>query len=303
MAVSTQALVRDNSTLVNFKQWAKAISDFFVTAGWTQASDTGQVNWSSIASVPTAGNFVYEIWQPNDGLTTFYLKVEYGTNTASTNTGPQIRVSIGTTTNGAGTLTGFVTSTQSHPNVVVSVTSTTTQWQCHFSGDSGRMAVMMWRDDNSGGGGIFFAVQRSLNNSGTPTSTHVTLMSCGNVTTSSAVGQQTLVFGTGVGNSVAVAGTGTQGLVCIRNSQLSSQLFNGNISISPIFPDVGYFDNPLDIMALGAPNDFTEGSQYTIAAANMPYGIAHTYIATKNNPFSKADGATQNNAAVLMRYD
>lgn len=303
MAVSTTVAVRDNSTLANFKQWAQVISNFFTTAGWVQSGDSGQVNWSSIASVPTVGNFVYEIWQPNDGLTTFYLKVEYGTNSASSNTGPQIRLSIGTTTNGSGTLTGFVTSTQSQPNTAVSVTSTTTQWQCHLSGDSGRISFLMWRDDSTGGGGQFFAVQRSLNSSGTPTSTHVTLMSCGNVTTSCAVGQQTLVFGVGVGNAVTVGGTGTQGLVCIRNSQLSSQLFNGGAAISPIFPDVGYFDNPLDITALGAPNDFTEGAQYVIAAGNMPYGISHTYIATKNNPYSKADGATQNNAALLMRYD
>src|ERR1035437_5775905 len=156
MANQNTPLVRDNSTLVNFKSWASAISAFFTTAGWTQSSDTGQVNWSTIASVPGSGAYVYEIWKPADGLTMFYLKVEYGTGAASSATTPQMRLSIGTTTSGAGVLTGLVTTL----NVPVgpAVTSTSTPFQCYFSGDTGRIGVMMWRDDQP----IFFGVQRSF---------------------------------------------------------------------------------------------------------------------------------------------
>jgi hypothetical protein len=83
MATSQQFLVCDSSTLANFKSWAQAISGWFATAGWSQAADTGQVNWSTIVSVPGSGAYVYEVWQPNDGLTTFYAKIEYGNSTAS----------------------------------------------------------------------------------------------------------------------------------------------------------------------------------------------------------------------------
>ena len=78
MSTQQSFLVCDSSTLANFKSWAQTISAFFTTATWTQSADTGQVNWSTIASVPGSGAFVYEIWEPNDGLTTFYVKVEYG---------------------------------------------------------------------------------------------------------------------------------------------------------------------------------------------------------------------------------
>lgn len=300
MATSNQALVRDNSTLANFKQWAQAISNFFTTAGWVQSSDTGQVNWGSIASVPTSGNYVYEIWKPNDGLTTFYLRVEYGTGGSASN--PRLRISLGTSTNGAGVLTGFVSQLFLMPNNDVTVSSTVTQWQCYFSGDSGRMGVMMWRDDTANAGPICFVVQRSLNSSGAPTSSYVTIVGFGN-SGSCLVAQQSIVFGVGAGNAIAF-GTGNANIFILKNAQGTTDLFNGSAPMSPVFPSVGYFDNPLDAIAVGCFSDFTEGTQYTIAAGNMPYGTSRTYIAGKNPPFGKA--ANQNVSAtstVLMRYD
>src|ERR1039458_8773880 len=98
---SNQALVRDNSTLANFKNWATAISAFFITAGWTRTADTGQVNWSTIAVVPGAGSYVYEILQTNDGFTTYYLKGEYGTHSTGSNN-PATRFTGGTSTTGTG---------------------------------------------------------------------------------------------------------------------------------------------------------------------------------------------------------
>src|ERR1019366_10375320 len=105
---SNLTLVRDNSTLANFKNWATAISAFFITAGWTRTSDTGQVNWSTIATVPGAGSFVYEILQTNDGATTYYLKVEYGTHNDGSNN-PAMRFTGGTSTTGTGSISGIMT--------------------------------------------------------------------------------------------------------------------------------------------------------------------------------------------------
>lgn len=312
MATQNSALVRDNSTLANFKAWASVISAFFATAGWVQSSDTGQVNWSTIASVPTSGNYVYEIWKPGDGLQVFYLKIEYGTGSASSSTNPRIRLSIGTSTNGAGTLTGFVSSTQLVPPSDPNVTSTVTQYQCYFSGDSGRMAVMMWRDDPQSSGGntapIFFAIQRSLNSSGTPYGTsstgYVTLISAGTPNAGPA-NQQSVVFGVGVAPFMANSATGnSQTWSVLPNGYLSSGLFNGQVPISPVFPCVGFYDNPMDIAAVGFANDFTEGATYVIASGNMPYGVSHTYLASKVGGFAKLAGdGSLSNGCLLMRYD
>jgi hypothetical protein len=306
MSIQNSALVRDNSTLANFKQWASTISAFFTTAGWTQSSDTGQVNWSTIASVPAVNTYVYEIWQPNDALTTFYFKVEYGTGSASSSTSPAMRISLSTGTNGAGTLTGFITALQVFPVTSPAVTSTVTQWQCYFSGAPGRVNVMMWRDDTASSGGLFFAVERSLNASGAYTSAFVTLLGCGNNNGSQGGPfQQSLIFGQGVANAVAQGVLGS-GFICLRNSTVPSDIFDGGVPLSPVFPSVGGttgFANPMLAAAVGAASDYSEGSTYTIAAANMPYGVTHNYLASGNGPFSKVGVAQFSNSKLLMRYD
>ena len=112
MAAQQLQLVCDNSTLTNFKEWAKAISDWFAACDWTQSADTGQVDWGTLASPPGSGAYVYEVWQPGDGLENFYLKIEYG-NYSGTNA-PTIRLTISTTTDGAGTPTGYIVGADEH---------------------------------------------------------------------------------------------------------------------------------------------------------------------------------------------
>jgi hypothetical protein len=301
MAHQNVALVRDCSTLVNFKEWAKAISDFFTTCGWTQTADTGQVNWASIASVPTTGTYVYEIWTPGDGLTAFYVKIEYGMLTTTATSAPIMRIGIGTSTNGTGTLAGFNTNTGQVPSSADVVTSTVTQWQCYMAGDSGYMAIMMWRDETGAKSPLCFVIQRSLNASGTPVSSYVTFAGVGGTSSLGRNAMQfSIVFGAGVNTQAALAATGAS-LVCLKATQIASDNFNGGLSVSPVFPDVGYFDNPMDALAVGSISDFTEGSSYTIAAGNMPYGVSHTYIASSNGPLKYAQ--TNGDCCVLMRYD
>jgi hypothetical protein len=305
MATSQQALVRDASTLANYKAWGQAISNFFSTAGWIQSSDTGQVNWGTIATVPS--NSItrdYEIWTPGDGLQVFYLKIQYGTGGSSGNTNPVIQVTLSTATNGAGTQTGFVTPSMRMPNADQSVSSTSVQWQCYFAGDSGRIGMLMWRDDGSNNGPICFVVQRSLNSSGvaygTSTTGYVTLVAI-SYDNNRNCGQTHLVFNTGV-FTPATPNSSNGRMSFLQCGGLGSQLFAGGIPISPIFPVVGFFDNPIDMLAIGASSDFTEGAQYSIASANMPYGVSHNYIAAKNSPFFQV-GSNGNVSAVLMRFD
>lgn len=305
--ISNPSLVRDCSTLANFKNWAKAISDFFATIGWTKTADTGQVNWATIGAVPSPGALVYEIWQPGDALTPFYLKIYYGVSTNYSNC-PRIVIQIGTGTSGAGALTGYITSSFDNNNFVITVTSTTTGWDCRFSGDASRINIMLYRDETQTYQQMFFGVERSIDASGNYTSDYVTLLGCTGSTNANShyVFQQSLVFGLGVGYAIT---PGTYPWIGLRNQSTSSGNFIGNIPIGPVFPDVGYFGNPMTIVACGSPSDFTEAATYTIAAANMPYGVAHTYIATKRGilqwcfpmPWNQGTGGIY--PAFLMRYD
>lgn len=304
MATQNVALVRDNSTLANFKSWASAISAWFTTAGWSQSSDTGQVNWSTIASVPAVNTYVYEIWQPNDGLTNFYLKVEYGTLAGSTNTCPAIRTSFATSTNGAGTLTGTVTTATA--NSSLTVTSTVTQWQCYMCGRAGQIQIMMWRDDSTNNGENYFAIERSINSSGSYTSTYATLLQCSAQTFANKTGQHTILFGSGIAPelnpSINNAAVGWSTLF-FSGQQGGSCAFSANVPIGPVFPMVGYFDNPMIGTATASAGDITEATTYTPAAANMPYGVSHSYIASKAGPFSVTVNGNSGWGSLLMRYD
>ena len=268
MATQQSFLVYDNSTLANLKSWAQTISSFFTTAGWVQSTDTGQVNWGTNVSVPGSGAFVYEIWKPNDGLTNFYFKVEYG-NTTGTNS-PGLRLSISETTNGSGTLTGSILGPYlTQPSGVTPASSSTT-YECDFSGVAGRMGAVMWRTAASGKSQLF-AIERSLNSSGAYTGTYVTLYVWGDSASAKTGGQATLYFG-----GPGVIGWGTQGgssrsgSWSTRNQTNASMSFNGVTCFDTATPVPGFFDYAGTEVGIGFATDITEGSLSTLPCMDRP---------------------------------
>jgi hypothetical protein len=295
MATLSTAQVCDNSTLAHFKAWAQTISNFMATAGWTQSTDTGQVNWGTIAAVPT-NSYVYEIWQPGDGLTTFYFKIEYGYSS----TIPQMRISIGTSTNGAGTLSGFIAGPFYCPGTSLGGGASNqgaTTYNCYLSGNSGRIGIAMWVNNTVSPSNCYFGVARSKNSSGANTSTHVTLLT----TSGNRVGVQTIVFGTGVTTTI---GQGNAYPPVIHTGLPSNIFASTDVPISPLFPCVGYYDNPLIELGAAAANDITDQATFTISAANTPYGVSHTYIGFKLGQFLNwCDEGQLGNAALVMIYE
>jgi hypothetical protein len=301
MATSQQQLVCDSSTLANFKQWAQAISSFFTTATWTQSTDTGQINWSTIASVPGSSAYLYEIWQPNDGLTTFYVKMEYGNQTGANQ--PNVRISIGTGTNGAGTLTGLVIGPlYKH---LGGVTVTTLQYECDFSGAAGRIGAIMWRNAPNAVAGMF-AIERSLNASGAYTSSYVTLI-IGGIPNSSntifpAYSQQTLVFGVGVSPTANRLSNATQVILTARAANfvgLGTTSFNNSIPFDTVAPQIGYFDYPMTMVGVASGLDIVEAVTFNVTL----YGATRTYLPTKVANLGYCFIAGNLNGALCLRYD
>jgi hypothetical protein len=278
MATQQSFLVCDNSTLANFKNWAQTISSFFTTAGWVQSSDTGQVNWGSIASVPGSGAYVYEIWQPNDGLTTFYLKIEYG-NLSGTNS-PAIRLTLSSTTNGSGTPTGFVAGPFSASNAAATPASAVTTYECDFFGNTGMISALMWRSASTGGINLpcIFNIERSRDSSGNATSTYVTLYYAGSTSVANNLvyNQQSIVFGVGVALIVGSNGTGSTSVPSVRGTAVTGS-FNGAIPIDLVAPYVGYWDQNCTGLASAAGADFSEGVTFNATV----YGTTMTYMPTK----------------------
>jgi hypothetical protein len=309
MATQILNLVCDSSTLTNFKAWAQPISTAFSTFGWLQSADTGQVNWSSIAAVPGSGAYVYEVWQPNDGLANFFLKVEYGNFSGATNC-PSLRITVGTSTNGAGTInSGIIMGPFTTVNQAFTPSSTTTQYECDFSGAPGRFGVMLWRT------GInwspqFFAIERSVNSSGAYTSSYVTVYIVGYNASNILCFHRSLVFGVGVAPpSSAVYPTGGnsgQGgwnvRVSIPGTGTSTNAFQNSIPFDTCAPNVGYLDFPGTIAGSAYGPDIVDGVTFQVTL----YGSTRTYMPGKQWTYGfagPASGSLTQWYALCMRFD
>lgn len=166
MGTSIASLAPISDTDANFRLWGKAISDALVALGLVKTSDTGQIDWATVLK-PAAGSTSagFEIWRLNDALQSsapFFIKIEYGSGSAATT--PSIWITIGTTTNGAGTLGGNVsTRTQIRANG-----SSATLTNCYFSGQSSRINFALW--PMSSNNGIFVSIERLKDAAGADTS-------------------------------------------------------------------------------------------------------------------------------------
>lgn len=308
MASQQLRLVNDNSSVASFVAWASAISAWFATCGWIQTADSGQVNWGTIAAVPAG--WVYEIWKPGDGLQPFFIKIEYGDGAT-----PNVRLTLSTATDGAGNPIGTVGGPWVCHAGGYTVGGSTASYECNFSGDSGRIGVMMWRDVPPGGaaagGQMLFCIERSVDNAGnyfgTATTGHVTVVDIGMQSAAPfnaswrGAEQHTLLFGVGFApgdtNKSTVGGYGA--VLCVRGTWFQGQAstaFNGSIPVETIAPVVGYIDYPLTCLAVLYAPDIVEGVPFNISL----YGSSRRFMPSKNGQF-QAVGIS--GACIAMRYD
>lgn len=109
MTTQTWVSAIAHSNDADFRAWGSELSAKFAAAGLVKHTDTGQINWATVTrpAANTAGGF--ELWRFADSLQAtapIYLKIEYGTSTSANF--PQIWLTVGTGTNGSGTLNGTV---------------------------------------------------------------------------------------------------------------------------------------------------------------------------------------------------
>jgi hypothetical protein len=132
----------DMTSDATFRTWGSAISAAMASIGWVQASDTGQINWTTVvkpAAINTAAG--YEIWRMNDTLQAtkpVFLKIEYGCSSAVSV--PVMWITVGTGTNGTGTLTGQVGARQ----IIGPGSGNAAASTSYFSGTSSRLTALLW---------------------------------------------------------------------------------------------------------------------------------------------------------------
>jgi hypothetical protein len=132
---------------------------------WTGAGLTG-LRATPATLRPAAANAAagFEIWRLADGLQStrpFFLKIEYGTGGAVSY--PSLWLTVGTATDGAGTLTGVSVSERRQ---LSSTASSLNVAKCAISGAASRFAAAMFYNSTSY---LFFALERTRTTGGIDT--------------------------------------------------------------------------------------------------------------------------------------
>jgi hypothetical protein len=132
---ATTATVIDQTTDAAFRTWvAEIITALGTTLTLTQTADTGQINTTTVTRAAVTNTAAgYTIWRFNDTLqatSPIFIKLEFGTG-ATQPTTPQMWITVGTGSNGAGTLTGVV-GARSAVAVGNAPASTTTSYTSRF---------------------------------------------------------------------------------------------------------------------------------------------------------------------------
>lgn len=195
MTTASTNTVVGQDTNAHFQAWiAEIVTMLFTTLGVTQTADTGQINTSTV-TIPgtTQTSAGYVIGRFNDtaqSTSPIFFKLEFGTG--STVAVPAMWITIGTGSNGSGTLTGTVGTrvaaaqnqlSISSPNVTPYITRA-----CYNTTDG--VLWLVWKNSGVGvtnqaiGG---FAIFRSNDSSGAVTTDAVALLT----NSASATGQNT----------------------------------------------------------------------------------------------------------------
>lgn len=163
---STRVRHDDDAT---FQEWATELFNKLVAVGLVQTADSGQLATPVVASIPgsstAAGYWVFEFDDAQQSTAPIFLKVEVGTHSGSTS--PRIRFTVGTGSNGSGTLTGTALTT-TRVACGNSPQTSNTGWQslmCHTEGFFG----FCWKMQSSSD--ALFMVCRTSDSSGIPTAT------------------------------------------------------------------------------------------------------------------------------------
>lgn len=168
MTALNMTLTGDNTTATSFRAWGTGVDGTFVTVGWVRTSDTGQINFTSVAAPgATSTSMGYSVFRMNDTLQAtqpVFLKIEYGSSAASTAT-PALWVTIGTGSDGAGNITGILR-TRFH----IAAGAAGHTGVCYFSGDSGRYACTLWPLSSNANLYMILSIERTKDAAGAVTS-------------------------------------------------------------------------------------------------------------------------------------
>lgn len=304
MATSVQPLLFDFSTTGNL-QSANGLRNVasLVTVGglFQQTADTGQINWNTV-TFNAANNTIYgyEMFKMVDGLSStspFYLKLRYGNGNGafSPNSYPTIRFSFGSSTDGAGNLMGNVSSEYLHD--VTNQTGgpggpTLGEWYSSSDGKS-YLSMIAWANNVNSNASFSLVIERARNSNGIPIDNYVTWFLAYRNSPTIAMTQRSMFKPTMGAFSTELSNAFT---LFLNQSTGGSGTFACPF---PVFPYLGYPDNPMTSIMGMKSGDIVEGAQFQV----LTYGVSHNYYWSIRGPVALGAATGLTNIGIGIRYD
>lgn len=270
MTTSTTLTPIDHTSTTGLRAWGSEFSAQLAAVGLVQTADTGQINWTTATYSATGSNVAgYEIWRFVDS--TIYMKFEYGTGANGAGY-PSIWCTVGSGSNGSGTITGG--SSVSARSIVACgsiPSSTLTSFPSYYSRTAGHFALL-WKAGITGTtAGAFLVIGKTVDGTGATTTTGYGFISANGSTTLPAIicGRLIATASVTVANAKFCTAIG---------EPVSSADASGNFQIYEAYvnmPDVQPFLYAAGVNA----NDIPRGTTFSV---NMVGATAHTYLGMGN---------------------
>jgi len=294
----SSTLLADNAADANFRAWAQFIEDTLVTTGgWLVTSDSGQTLPSALVHPTTTSQKMgYRVYQMNDALQAtvpVFMRIDFGSS-SGTAAAPAIWVTVGTGSNGSGTITGIMMN-------AVQMNSAGNSSQANNSYGSAapnRVAIALFCQ-NVTGIRLVFTLERSKDVNGNDTGAG--LLCIYNSTATWLESSRYLNYAT----AGVVQPSVELGLSYVLTTQNPSQSFApGDIGVAVVSCIRGVAQQPgLNVMIVPS-GDVGDQGQFSM---NI-YGAAHTYQQISSQcvvqkALCNANRLADNNARACIRYD
>lgn len=252
----------------DFRDFVTAYRAGFTDLGWVRTSDTGQIDPTAVLK-PTVANTAagYDIFRMGDTLQAtapFFVKLEYGNGAGTSQT--SIWVTVGTGTNGAGTLTGNVSARQQ----IQTSSADSNLRTSSFAGGPNRIAVIIFYDAVSPTNNTrTFSIERSHADNGNDTAERVDFV--GILSTSASFFQ--MIFTPGQGTPPVRTALTT--IPCLATP---GPTYPGTLgTVVGCFPIFANYDGPLRNPMMGMMF-FTVNEIASLQDAPViMYGVSRTY--------------------------
>lgn len=295
-------LVHDVSTVLRAKAFCQFIVDALTAAGWVQTTDTGQLVVGSIAAGFTVLNTKsgYQIWRMADAMQAtkpVYVRFDFGTSQIVNC--PGMWITIGSGSNGTGTITNIIFNGGGAANATVrgaGASNTTSPVNSYAAGDTGAIRAMLFNASSP----WIFSLTRTVDSTGAYNADGVCLSFSRSEGSTGAISSHIAVPHPGGG----AAPTQELGMSFVM-SNLTSSGYGGDFGVGVVTYFLGRGLQPPGDVIIVNSGDYASEAQFTMTV----YGATRTYQLGSFSgssvyvPTGSGNASLRTNTRVGIRYD